>query len=780
MIETFSPKAGNKSIKMDKQRLRITIQGAVQGVGFRPFIYHLANQFHLYGFVQNSIQGVVIEVEGKSEHLSQFILAIEDDKPAQASIYSLESTFLDMAGYSDFRIIHSKNTGETTAWVLPDIATCDLCLNEIFDPQNRRYLYPFTNCTNCGPRYSIIEKLPYDRQNTTMKAFAMCPECQREYDDPPNRRFHAQPNACPVCGPHLEFWDGKGNILSKDHHAIQRTVNALMDGKIVALKGLGGFQLLVDAANEKAVRRLRQRKIRDEKPFAIMFPDMDSIEAFCIVDAIEKRWLNSPQAPIVLLQRKAEPAPFKNMQIADSVAPENPSLGIMLPYTPLHHILMHELNAPVIATSGNLADEPICITNDEALARLAKIADFFLTHNRPIIRQVDDSVGRVISGREMLLRRARGYAPLPITVKQVLQPTLAVGGHLKNTIAIGSQNQVFISQHIGDLETEQSFLAFQKILADLPKMYQLSPKTIACDKHPDYISTRFAERMAGKPVRVQHHYAHVLSCMAENEIIPPALGVAWDGTGYGMDGKIWGGEFLLIETGGFERKAFLRPFPLPGGEKAIREPRRSGLGILFELGSHESFFKSANDFNPFKKNELENLALLLEKGINSPLTSSAGRLFDAVSSLLNIQQINHFEGQAAMNLEYAAWNAGDESGVYEFKANAVEQDGRTPWMLDWGPMLLQILAEIEHETDVSTIAARFHNTLAEMIVAIAQLAGEERIVLSGGTFQNKYLTEKTIQRLRKENFYPYWHQRVPPNDGGISLGQVIGAANNPI
>ena len=612
-------------------RARIIIQGAVQGVGFRPFIYRLANNFRLKGYIKNTPQGAFIEAEGEKDSLNLFILSISDDKPAQAHIYSLESSFLDVIGYTSFEIIHSEEKGDTTAWVLPDIATCKLCLNEIFDPQNRRYLYPFTNCTNCGPRYSIIEKLPYDRQNTTMKAFAMCSECQREYDDPSNRRFYAQPNACPVCGPHPEFWDGKGNILARGHNAIQRTVEVLLHGKIVALKGLGGFQLIVDAANEKAVRRLRQRKNRDEKPFALMFPTMDSIKAFCKVGAIEKRWLNSPQAPIVLLERKSEPESFRNLQIADSVAPKNSNLGIMLPYTPLHHILMHELNAPIIATSGNLADEPICYTNDEALGRLAKIADFFLTHNRPIARQVGDSVGRIIAGREMILRRARGYAPLPITVKQVLPPTLAVGGHLKNTIAVGSQNQVFVSQHIGDLETEQSFLAFQKIVTDLPGMYQLSPQKIACDKHPDYISTRFAERMNGKPVRVQHHYAHILACMAENEIIPPALGVAWDGTGYGTDGTIWGGEFLHIEPGDFQRKAFLRPFPLPGGEKAIREPRRSALGVLFEINRHDYFLKNANSF---QKNELQNFSLLLKKRINSPLTSSAGRLFDAVSSLL--------------------------------------------------------------------------------------------------------------------------------------------------
>ena len=583
----------------------------MQGVGFRPFVFRLAEELKLAGWVNNSPQGVFIEVEGPRATLENFLLRLETEKPPRSFIQSLESSWLDAVGFKKFEIRESETGGGKTALVMPDIATCPDCLREIFDPKNRRHRYPFTNCTNCGPRFSIIESLPYDRANTSMKQFAMCPQCQAEYDDPRNRRFHAQPNACPVCGPRLELLEcGVGSPLSKREHvrALQASDDALLAaakairaGKIVAVKGIGGFHLMVDARNEAAVKRLRERKHREEKPFALMFPSLESVKAVCEVSPLEERLLRSPEAPIVLLRRVKSQIQISNLKLPE-VAPGNPNLGVMLPSNPLHHLLMAELGFPVVATSGNLSDEPICTDEREALERLGGIADVFLVHNRPIVRHVDDSIVRVMLGREMVLRRARGYAPLPIhRLKRSLKsrtsdssncskPILAVGAHLKNSVALSVGNQVFISQHIGDLETEPANTAFRRVIADFEKLYDAKPEIIAADLHPDYLSTKFAKltakrRSRGKRtvagrrphvVGVQHHIAHVLSCMAENEIGPPALGVSWDGTGYGLDGTIWGGEFFQIADSKVERIAHLRPFRLPGGDKAVREPRRAG------------------------------------------------------------------------------------------------------------------------------------------------------------------------------------------------------------
>ncbi|MDW8241321.1 MAG: carbamoyltransferase HypF, partial [Acidobacteriota bacterium] len=517
------------------KRLRITIRGAVQGVGFRPFVYRLANEMGLPGWVLNSPQGVFIEVEGNAPELETFLLRIEREKPPRSFIQSLEYSFLDPVGYTTFEIRHSDESGEKTALVLPDIATCSDCLREIFDPTNRRHRYPFTNCTNCGPRFTIIEALPYDRPNTTMKHFAMCNECRSEYENPLDRRFHAQPNACPRCGPHLELWDAGGKVLASHHDALGGAAAAIRDGRIVAVKGLGGFHLIVDARNEDAVVCLRRRKHREEKPFALMYPHLECVKEHCIVSELEERLLLSPESPIVLLRRRSEGRIVRSA-ISPSVAPGNPYLGVMLPYTPLHHLLMAELGFPVVATSGNLSDEPICTDEQEALERLAGIADLFLIHNRPIARHVDDSVVRVMMGRELVLRRARGYAPLPIancgvtdsqgTPSLVQEGTssptsmFAVGAHLKNTIAVSVGSQVFVSQHIGDLETAEAFEAFQRVIKSFHDLYNLRPSAVACDAHPDYLSTHYARRNGLPVISVQHHYAHVLSCMAENELEP--------------------------------------------------------------------------------------------------------------------------------------------------------------------------------------------------------------------------------------------------------------------
>jgi hydrogenase maturation protein HypF len=889
-----NPRVNQAGPTSQRTRLKLTVRGAVQGVGFRPFVFRLATGLGLAGWVNNSPQGVFIEAEGSHAELEKFLLRLEIEKPVRSFIQSLEASWLDPIGYTGFEIRPSETGGNKTALVLPDIATCPDCLREIFDPKNRRYRYPFTNCTNCGPRFSIIESLPYDRANTSMKAFTMCPECQTEYDDPRDRRFHAQPNACPVCGPQLELWQSRTGFqpvseLKKDgdrrdacptnDDALLAAAKAIREGKIVAVKGLGGFHLMADARNDKAVQLLRERKHREEKPFALMFPSLESVKAECEVSPLEERLLRSPEAPIVLLKRLVRPRPGPLPQerenhppipresttagsstgveqigphngcslspgergrvragveqnrslVAPSIAPGNPYLGAMLPYTPLHHLLLAELGFPVIATSGNLSDEPICTDEREALERLHGIADVFLVHNRPIVRHVDDSIVRVMLDRELVLRRARGYAPLPITIGGAsaasphnqgvveLRPpkiVLAVGAHLKNAVALSVGNQVFISQHIGDLETEQAHRAFHRVIADFKNLYEVRPQIIAADLHPDYLSTQYAlEKVrssgfsrsgppeggtpsdkpqhavpeAGAPIvmQVQHHIAHVLSCMAENEIAPPALGVSWDGMGYGTDGTIWGGEFFLVTNESIERVAHLRPFRLPGGDKAVKEPRRTALGLVHELSSVQSDLlmqvhqKVAGAFSP---RELAMLKTMLAKKLNSPVTTSVGRLFDAVASLINLRQQIRFEGQAAMELEFAldGVNTGEAYPLpIEKPAGTTDKseigNRKSEIILDWSPMIEAILVDVQQGVSVGIISAKFHNALMEGIVAVAKRVGQDRVVLSGGCFQNRYLTERVVRRLQAEGFRPYWHQRVPPNDGGIALGQVVAA-----
>jgi hydrogenase maturation protein HypF len=850
-------------------RLKLTVRGAVQGVGFRPFIYRLATGAALSGWVNNSAQGVFIEVEGPRAALETFLLRLESEKPPRSSIQSLEASWLDPVGYAAFEIRESEAGGAKTALVLPDIATCPDCLSEIFDPRNRRYGYPFTNCTNCGPRFSIIESLPYDRANTSMKRFIMCPQCQAEYDDPLDRRFHAQPNACPVCGPQLELWDRKGKPLpaqaagaqpsgcsstessrarpqldpassehplllqpkgcapvtpdqprafEASHEALSAAAEAIRQGQIVAVKGLGGFHLMVAVHNDEAVRRLRELKHREEKPFALMFPSLASIEAACEVSPLEERLLRSPEAPIVLLRRKNSALRTPHSALPASLAPGNPNLGVMLPYTPLHHLLMSALGFAVVATSGNLSDEPICTDEHEALERLSGIADLFLIHNRPIVRHVDDSITRVMMGRELVLRRARGYAPLPVQLRSaichrpsampsaichvpsaIVHTVLAVGAHLKNTVALSVGPQVFISQHIGDLGTDQSFDAFRRVITDFQNLYESRPALIAADAHPDYLSTKYARDLVSRSSRreeaqtsdsqpsppspqlisVQHHIAHVLSCMAENELNPPVLGVSWDGTGYGLDGTVWGGEFFLVTDTSCERVAHLRPFRLPGGDVAVKEPRRTALGLLYEMFGEAAFTKTGlAPLQAFSPTDLGPLKTMLARRLNSPQTSSAGRLFDAVASLVGLRQQVRYEGQAAMELEFALEGPESIDEAYELPLRPDHVSRFTfhaPLLLDWSPMIEAILSDLNHSVPVPRISARFHNALAEAIIAVAKHFGQPRVVLSGGCFQNRYLTERTVQRLQECGFRPYWHQRVPPNDGGIALGQVVAA-----
>lgn len=753
-----------------KCRLYITVRGAVQGVGFRPFIYRLATEMDLKGYVLNSPSGVSIELEGEKTLLDIFLLRLEKEKPSRAIIISLEFSFLDPVGFDKFEIKESTQDGEIYTLILPDIAVCYDCLREMLDPNDRRYLYPFINCTNCGPRFSIIESLPYDRPNTSMKMFQMCEDCQREYENPLDRRFHAQPIACPVCGPNIELQNVDGKTLSSDNIALKEVVDLICQGKIIALKGLGGFQLLCDARSNIAVEQLRFRKHREEKPFALMFPAIESVKELCLVNHFEERLLLSPESPIVLLKIKNQiehPGP----RISSLVAPNNPYLGVMLPYTPLHHLLMRELNFPIVATSGNLSDEPMCIDEKEALNRLSGIADYFLVHNRPIVRQVDDSIVRVLFGRESLLRRARGYAPLPISLNVESSGSnsiIAVGGHLKNTVALKKGNDVFISQHIGDLETDESYSAFIKVIDDFKQLYQIQNPVVVCDMHTDYLSSKYARKFSNNVISVQHHEAHIAACRAENQVSGAALGVAWDGTGLGLDGTIWGGEFFSSWDDGFKHYAQIRKFPLPGGEAAIKEPRRSALGLLYAAFG-ESIFEENKYLDilsvKFSKTELQSLRRMLDRKFNCPVTSSVGRLFDAVSSLVGISDITKFEGQSAMKLEFSVDPKMEDSYSFDIINGEL-------LIIDWKIMIDCILNEVSNRTVPSVISSKFHNTLAHIILKVAQLLGENKIVLSGGCFQNVYLLQTSVKLLEQKGYKVYWHQRIPPNDGGISLGQI--------
>jgi hydrogenase maturation protein HypF len=753
---------------MNSNRAKIMVRGAVQGVGFRPFVYGLAQELKLAGWVRNTGQGVQIEIEGPRCDLDRFLNRLQTDKPARSIIEGVECSFLEGTGQTGFAIQPSSVDGRKATLVLPDLATCDHCLSEIFQPRNRRFLYPFTNCTHCGPRFSIIERLPYDRANTSMKKFQMCRRCEEEYLDPLDRRFHAQPNACPDCGPHLSLCTPEGHPFAVEHEALLRAVQALRDGQILALKGLGGFQLLTDARNDEAVQRLRCRKRRMEKPFALLYSSLETIRQDCFVSDKEETLLRSPQAPIVLLERRV--AAQGPASISHAVAPRNPFLGVMLPSTPLHWLLLREFGHPLVATSGNVSDEPICIDEAEAVDRFRGVADLLLIHDRPIIRHVDDSVVRLILGCEQVLRRARGYAPLPVYVTHPLPSILAVGGQLKNTVALGVGNAVFMSQHIGDLENGLAHAAFCRAAEDLPGLYEVKPEFLACDLHPDYLSTQHAASLPAARRAVQHHWAHVAACMADNQIEAPVLGVAWDGTGLGPDGTIWGGEFLLARRATYERVAHLRTFRLPGGNAAVKQPRRAALGLLLELMSFEDLKRLRLPFlDDFSESELRLIQQMQAQRLNAPVTSSAGRFFDAIAALIGLRQRTTFEGQAAIELEFSADRG--MRAVYPFHLLAT-----SPMVLDWEPLVLEVLREVQGGTRVEVISAKLHNTLAEMIVAVARKLGEPRIVLTGGCFQSRLLTEQTVLRLREEGFLPFWHHQVPPNDGGIALGQVMAAA----
>jgi hydrogenase maturation protein HypF len=764
-----------------RRRLKIAIQGAVQGVGFRPFVFRLAREETLAGWILNDTRGVRIEVEGESEALDRFATRVAREHPSAAVIESLVPEWDEPSGMTGFEIRTSDAGGRKTVQVLPDIATCPECRSEVGDPGDRRHGYPFTNCTRCGPRFSIVRSLPYDRPRTTMTGFAMCEACLGEYENPLDRRFHAQPNACPVCGPRLELWDGAGNRSAGGREALDAACDAIRAGDVVAVKGLGGFHLAVDARSEAAVARLRAAKPRREKPFALMVRDLEQARELCELTAEDERALDSPESPILLLPRR-ERAP-----VADGVAPGNPRLGLMLPSTPLHHLLMERLAFPIVATSGNLSDEPICTDEREAVDRLRGVADRFLVHDRPIARHVDDSVAWTLEGETALLRRARGYAPRPVPVCPETPGVLAVGAHLKNAVGLGVGPRVFVSQHIGDMETPEALEAFERVVADFLRLYEVRPVCIAHDLHPDYATTRWAQRatagdaglprpvsvLAGLPlIAVQHHHAHLASCLAEHGRDGTALGIIWDGTGYGTDGTVWGGEFLVGDAAGFRRAAALSPFRLPGGEAAVREPRRSALALLWEtLGGGGLEREALAPVSTFEPAERELLARMLERGVGSPRTTSMGRLFDGVAALCGLVQRTSFEGQAAMALEHVVDTTIRDAYPVELSSGP-DGESAPERVVDWRPVVLAVLDDLSRGMPVATIAARFHNAMLDALLAVAGEAGERLVVLSGGCFQNRLLIERGIERLRAARFDPLWQRRVPPNDGGIALGQV--------
>jgi hydrogenase maturation protein HypF len=757
-----------KGFSINKEHLKITLTGFVQGLGFRPFVVRLAREHQQQGEIANTPSGVTIDIEGLPDHQQNFINDLNNCLPPFAKINALTIIKQPLIGFKAFQIQASTADGKLSAFVLPDIATCPDCVRDLFDPKSRYYHYPFTSCCHCGPRYSIMTRQPYDRSRTSMATFIVCDDCRQDYLAIDNRRFHSQTIACPACGPHLTLLDESGNLLAEKHPALLAAISQLQAGKIVAIKGIGGYQLLVDATNQQAVARLRHRKQRPQKPFALMVADLSTARQLCLINTLEQQSLTSASAPIVLLNRRKSAA-VGGLE-ANEVAPSSTLLGLMLPYSPLHHLLFNSYQGipalyALVATSGNRQNEPICIDQQQAFTRLLGVADYFLSHDRPILRPLDDSIVRLISDKITVLRRGRGYTPLPISLKTALPDTLAVGGQLKNTIAISHDQQIILSQHLGDLDVAATRQQFHATLADLQEFYNITPTRIMHDLHVGYASSQFAHQTGLEKYSVQHHYAHTLSCMAEHGLEPPVLGISWDGSGLGTDNTLWGGEFLLINPQGFQRYACFSPFSLPGGHKAIQEPRRSALGLLYEIFGDSVFER---DDLPFSGQELQLLQAALSRQLNCPRTSSVGRLFDAVSSLLGLCFINNYEGQAAMALEMSAASSSSKLH-YDFQLQQVE-----PVIIDWNLTLKQLLDDLG-QIPVELIACKFHNTLAEIVVSVAEQAGRNTVILSGGCFQNACLTAKVNDRLKRAGFKVYCHELIPPNDGGLALGQLYAA-----
>ncbi len=736
----------------------IEIRGVVQGVGFRPWVHSLAVRAGVTGRVRNDSSGVMIDAFGSDDALQRFETDLRGDPPPAAQVRSFDAFAIPCEEFESFSIVASERADERNISIPPDLATCDDCLRDINDPANRRYGYAFTNCTNCGPRYTIVRDVPYDRAQTTMSAFEMCDACQREYDDPRDRRFHAQPNACPACGPKLTALTPQGRPIATDD-VMQFAARTLRAQMTVAVKGLGGFHLACDATSSIAVVRLRERKRRDAKPLAVMVRDLAAAEAVAVLSDDERKLLTSVERPIVLVERRAE------SNIVPEVAGENPLVGLFLPYTPLHHLLLRACNVPLVMTSGNTSDEPMAIDNDEAIERLNTIADLFLVHDRKIETRADDSVVRVIGGAPTILRRARGYVPRAVELPyEFTEPVLAVGAHLKNAICIGAGKRAFLGPHVGDLETFETLRSFEASVEQLKKFIGVDPKIVAHDLHPDYFSTRYAESLEGVQLAgVQHHHAHVVSAMAEHGLSGEVIGVAYDGTGYGTDGTSWGGEILRASFAGYERIATFRPIALAGGDQAIRNVWRIALAVLDDAFEGAPPLNAIPLFRPIDRLAVQSIRRMVARNFNTPLARGVGRLFDALGAICLTRPDARYEGEVAM-----MWNlAADphETGRYEI----VIREGVSPWEIDPRPMIKQATLDFIGGVDPSTISARFHNTLADVTIEVARAAGDYPIVLTGGCFQNKRLAESVLSGLPNA----VMNHTIPPGDGGLALGQAL-------
>jgi hydrogenase maturation protein HypF len=782
----------SKVAKLSLKSASISVRGIVQGVGFRPFVYGLAVKHNLKGWVSNTSDDVRIEVEGVAEAIERFEWELRTKAPPLARIENVIIEYHRPRGYKEFEIRRSQAQAGKYQLISPDIATCQACLGELLNPEDRRYRYPFTNCTNCGPRFTIIESMPYDRPKTTMRYFQMCPQCQAEYDNPLDRRFHAQPNACPQCGPQVQLVDNKGNLVD-DSNPISVAGHLLRQGKIIAIKGLGGFLLACDATNEITVKTLRQRKNRPSKPLAIMVATIEEANRHCYVSPEEEQLLTSPQSPIVLLRRR------EDLAVCREVAPNLRFLGVMLPYTPIHHILLREAGLPLVMTSGNLSEEPIAKDNGEALKRLAGIADYFLMHNRDIYSRYDDSVAMVEMGTSQLIRRARGYAPHPIRLPFRTRQVLGCGAEEKNTFCLTKDNYAFLSQHIGDMENMETLEHFDSTISLYKRLFHIEPEVVAHDLHPDYLATKYARELGErgmKVVPVQHHHAHIASCLADNGVESQVIGVAFDGTGMGADGNIWGGEFLVADYRSFNRVGHLEYLPLPGGAAAIKKPYRTTIGYILTLLGESALNAIIATLNKEKGKqprlasigqvsevEIEVIKRQIERRVNSPLSSSMGRLFDAISALLGIKGEVDYEGQAAVELEMAAHSFIFEkeldqavSGIKEsYPYRIVEDKGMR--IVHLKDLLSAVVESLRQDVPNGMIAVRFHSTVAQMIDEMCRLisdnTGIKQVALSGGVFQNRLLLRKTVGVLESSGFQVFTHRQVPCNDGGISLGQAV-------
>jgi len=745
-----------------RQAARIRVNGIVQGVGFRPYIYRLAAQEHITGWVQNSSKGVVIEAEGRPESIESFIHKIKQQPPPLAVIREISTETIPEVGYSEFVIRQSAREQEQLVMISPDVAICDDCRRELFDEEDRRYKYPFINCTNCGPRYTIIRDVPYDRHLTSMASFPMCPSCQAEYDDPRNRRFHAQPNACPDCGPQVQLLDCRGQKVNYDIHQL------LMEGKIIAIKGLGAFHLAVDATNAQAVAELRRRKRRDTKPFAVMVKDLATAHEYCFVDEYEEAWLQSPAAPIVVLHSKY------NEQLASSVIhPGLNTLGIMLPYTPLHTLLFNDQIKVLVMTSANISDEPLITDNQVALEELKDIADYFWVHNREIVNSCDDSVMSVFpQGSPHHIRRARGFVPRGIPIPVNTDPVLAVGGDLKNTFCLTRRGEAYLSQPWGDMTHFGNYQRFQVGLERFKRMLDVEPVTIALDMHPDYQVSRWARQQTQyKQVEIQHHHAHLAAAMAENELRQEVLGLICDGAGWGTDKAIWGGEILRGDYHQFQRLAHLNYIPFPGGDQNSRKPVRMALIYLYSVMGEKGWQLAQKYLTGLPQDEQEIIIQQINHSRNWLFTSSCGRLFDAVSAALGICSWNSYEAQAAMQLEALGKPGVSEVYPYSISCN------NGVYNMDTGPMWTKLMRDrYTDNVPLPIISGKFHQTLValftEALIKVRGDTGLNQVVLSGGVFHNRLLLSGIISALQNQGFEVFYHQQVPAGDGGISLGQA--------